>query len=94
VGKEILMSNDIEQIEQAAGNSDGLFHYQIGFRSPCRYGWNPEDWVDDEMTVKAGPDAEVALQKLKANVFDEAEYGIKVKRFRLIGIKLMSEANF
>jgi hypothetical protein len=93
VGKEILMSNDIEQIEQAAGNSDGLFHYQITFEVLVDMD-GMEDWVDDEMTVKAGPDAEVALQKLKANVFDEAEYGIKVKRFRLIGIKLMSEANF
>jgi hypothetical protein len=49
-------------------------------------------WIDDELTVATGFDAQQAIAKVQAYV-NGGEYGLPVSEFRLRGVKLLAEAD-
>ena len=48
--------------------------------------------IGDTIIVGCGPDAQVAIDRVKVHVLDEAKYGIKINvdSFKLQGVKLLS----
>lgn len=50
-------------------------------------------WVSDELSVAVMEDGMAAIEKVKAFVLDEEEYGVQVEEFRLKGLKLLAKAD-
>jgi hypothetical protein len=87
-----LMGDDILQgLAASEQQADHSHHWKITFEV---FAMEADDWVFDELTVAAGPDSRVAIQRLEEHVNNPEEYGASITGFRTMDIRLLSKTDF
>jgi hypothetical protein len=85
--------NDIEKLDAAGEESRCTHIWEVLFEVKSQIQEEGDAWIFDEMTVAAGADGRKALDKLRDYVADPDKYGMQVVDFRVVGIRILAEAD-
>lgn len=85
--------DDIEKLSAATEKNQMTHIWEVLFEVQAAGIEKEEGWVFDEVTVLTGPDGSQAIEKVKDYVSDYARYCVAVSDFRVLGLRILAEAD-